>query len=77
MGSGSSKSQTQQQSQQSKQQSEQSHQVKSEKIETVENTPLIATATASFLRPMNVLSGRHLTETEVKRATAIGKNRGI
>jgi hypothetical protein len=74
MGSGSSKSQTQQQSQQSQQQS---HQVKSEKIETVENTPLIATATASFLRPMNVLSGRHLTETEVKRATAIGKNRGI
>ena len=71
MGSGSSKSQTQQQSQQ------QSHQVKSEKIETVENTSLIATATASFLRPMNVLSGRHLTETEVKRATAIGKNRGI
>lgn len=64
MGSGSSKSQTQQQSQQ----------VKSEKIE---HTPLIPTPTAAFLRPINLLSGRHLTEKESQHVTAIGKNRGI
>jgi len=72
MGSGSSTQKTQQSQQQT---------IKSEKAPlmstTTNTTNTTNTTTAACLRPITALSERNLTEAEVKRATAIGKNRGI
>jgi len=69
MGSGSSTQKTQQSQQQT---------IKSEKAPLMSTTTNTTnTTTAACLRPITALSERNLTEAEVKRATAIGKNRGI